>query len=1137
MQCPHCGFANPAEGKFCGECGTLLKNRCPQCGYENPSPFKFCGECGTPLPEPTQASPTPSTPTLPPQAQKPGDTLRSAGYKVPEAERRQLTVMFCDLVGSTELSIQLDPEEFREVLQTYHRACAQVISRFGGYLAKYMGDGLLVYFGYPLAHEDAVQRAVRAGLGIIEGIKNLNTSLQQERGVTLSVRLSIHTGLVVAGEMGAGETREPLAIVGETPNLAARLQSLAEPNTLVISAATYRLIQGFFDCQTLGFHLLKGITQPIEVYRVLRESQVQSRLEVAVATGLTPLIGRKQEVEVLMERWEWVKSGHGQIVLIRGEAGIGKSRLVQVLKDRITHEPYRLLECRCSPFYQHSALYPVMDLLQRLFQFTRDHSPAEKLQKLEENLTQDLLSFPNTVPLLASLLSVPLPAHYPPLHLTPQRQKQKTLEALLTLVLAMTTQRPVLFVIEDLHWIDPSTLDLLTLLIEQAPKARLLILLTFRPLFRPPWESRAALTQLVLDRLDHQQVELMIQQITRGKALPTNVLHQLVTKTDGVPLFVEELTKMVLESDLLQEQDDHYILTGLFPSLAIPATLHDSLMARLDRLSTVKAVAQLGATLGREFSYELLQAVSSLDEETLQRELARLVEAELLYQQGEPPQAVYTFKHALIQEAAYQSLLRSTRQQYHRQIAQVLAEQFPETVETQPELLAYHFTAAGLNKQAIQYWYQAGKRALQRSAHTEAISHVTKGLDLLKASPSAPEHIQQELLLQTALGQAHMATKGYAAPEVELAYARARELCHQMGDIPQLFSVLVGLRAFYDVRAELKTGRELGEQLLRLAHSTQEPALLLEAHRGLGVNLFYGGELVAAQNHLTQGSSLYDAKQHRSLAFVYGQDPEMVFLTYQAMVLCLQGYPEQALQKSREALSFARELAHPFTLGYALDFAAVLHHFCRDPVTTQQFAEEAIELATEQGFRLWLTLGTILRGWALVAQGKHAEGITHLEQGLTAVRATGAELGKPHFLTLLAEAYGLIGQPAKGLEVIDEAVDTIHKNGERYYEAEVYRIKGELWLAQKANRRKEERGKKAETFFYQALEAARHQQARLLELRAAMSLSRLWQQQGKPSEAYHLLSEVYGWFTEGFARADLQEAKILLDTLAQTHTL
>ncbi len=1081
---------------------------CINCGFENPSGFKFCGECGTPIAKDSQE-------------------LKPHKKHKDEAERRQLTVMFCDLVGSTYLSQQLDPEELRDVIKEYQGACAEVISHFDGHLAKYLGDGILVYFGYPRAHEDDANRAVRAGLEIVGVIHELplhNTQLQQ----ALQVRIGIHTGLVVAGEMGGGKRREPMAIVGETPNVAARLQGLAEPNTVVISGATHKLVEGFFEHKNLGMHALKGISTPMEVYQVLQESGVYSRFEAAVTKGLTPLVGREQEVGILLDRWQQAKEGRGQVVLIGGEAGIGKSRLVQMMKESLAGESHARIEVRCSPFYQNSALYPLIDNLQRVLQFSREDSSEEKLGKLEKTLEQYDFPLREVFPLFASLLSLPLPDYYPPLNLTPQKQKQKTLEAFLAWMLKEAERDPMLSVVEDLHWVDSSTLEYLSLLVERVPSSRIFALFTFHPNFSPPWPIRSHMTQIMLNRFTRKQAEVMVERGTGGKAFPAEVIQQIVNKTDGVPLFVEELTKMVLESGLLSERESYYELTGPLPSLAIPTTLQDSLMARLDRLATAKEVAQLGATLGREFTYELLQTVSPLDETTLQRELGKLVKAELLYQRGPLPQAKYFFKHSLIQQAAYQSLLKSKRQHYHQIIAQVLEEKFPETVETQPEFLAYHYTEAGSREQAIPYWQKAGQRAIERSANLEAIGHLTKGLELLKNMPETPEHTQQELTLQIALGVPLIATKGGSSPEVEKVYTRARELCKKVGETPQLFPVLFGLWRVYIGRAELQTARNLGEELLSLAQSVKDPALFLQAHHALWTTLSYLGDLSLARKHLEQGIALYHPQQYKSHAFIYGgHDPGVCCRSYLAWVLWLLGYPEQALKKSQEALKLAQDLSHPNSLAIALDSAAIVHQLCREEQAVREQAEAIIALSLEQEFRFSLALGTIMRGWALAELGQREEGITQMRQGMAAFRGTGSELGLSYTLSLLGEVFGKGGQTEEGLSVLDEALDMVDRNGERRWEAELYRLKGELLLGLSQDNHKD-----VETCFCQAIDVARRQSAKSLELRAVMSLGRLWEKRGKKEEARKMLSEIYGWFTEGFESKDIKEAKALLEELS-----
>jgi TOMM system kinase/cyclase fusion protein len=1082
-----------------------------------------------------QASPSPPPPSLQhasppatPEAALPQTAPPSAAPSTPEAERRQLTVLFCDLVGSTALSAQLDPEDLREVVRAYQATCAKVIARFDGHIAQYLGDGLLVYFGYPLAHEDDAQRAVRAGLGIVEAVGQLNAHLGREREVQLAVRLGIHTGLVVVGAMGGGTRQEQLAL-GETPNLAARLQGIAAPNTLVISITTFQLLGGFFACQPLGTPLLKGQAQPLAVYRVLYESMARSRLEAAGSTGLTPLVGRDQEIALLRERWAQVKEGVGQVVLLSGEAGIGKSRLVQVLKEQVAAEPQAwLTPYQCSPYYQNTALYPLIDLLERVaLRFEREESPQQKLSKLEGFLVQYGLPLVEAVPLFAAFLSLPLSADYVPLPLSPEQQKQKTLHAMLTILLRIAAQQPLLIVMEDLHWVDPSTLELLSLLVDQGPTARILALLTFRPDFSPPWTGRAHLTQVTVHRLTRPQAAEMIRQVAHHKALPPEVVAQIVTKTDGVPLFVEELTKMVLESGLLQEREESYALTGPLPALAIPATLHDSLMARLDRLATVKTVAQLGATIGRTFAYELLQAVAPLDEATLQHGLRQLVEAELVYQRGVASQATYIFKHALIQDAAHQSLLKSTRQQYHQRIAQVLEAQFPEVVETEPEVVAYHYTEAGCPAQAIPYWQRAGQQALQRSASPEAVQHLTTGLALLATLPETPARDQQELDLQLALGPALMATKGQAAPEVEQTYARARALCGQVGDTPQLFPMLRGLCRFYHNRGALQTARELGEQFYRLAQREAAPTHLLEAHDTLGGTLFFLGAYAAARTHLERGIALTDPTAQRALALRHGLAPGVTCLAYEANTLWCLGSPAQALQRSQEMLALAQELAHPHSLAQAQHWAAYLHQRRREGPAVQARAEALLALATAQGFPLWVGFGTCWRGWALAMQDQVEAGLAQLHQGLATVVAVGTTVSRPFCLILLAEAAGHAGQVAEGLHLLAEALAALETNERGDLLAEAHRLRGELLLRQAVPD-----APQAETCFQQAIEVARHQQAKSWELRAATSLSRLWQQQGKRAEARQLLADVYGWFTEGFDTADLQEAKALLETLA-----
>jgi predicted ATPase len=838
---------------------------------------------------------------------------------------------------------------------------------------------------------------------------------------------------------------------------------------------------------------------------------------------LTPLVGREQEVGLIIERWEQARTGQGQVILLSGEAGIGKSRLVQVLKDHVTGEPHTRWECRSSPYYHNTALYPIIDLIQRTLRWQQDDTQEEKLERLERQLSQYRLPLEESVPLFAPLLSLAIPENrYAPLNLSPQRQRQKTLESIVTILLELAER--LLFILEDLHWTDPTTLEFLSLLVEQVPTAAIYLLLTCHPEFQPVWHHRSYLTELTINRLSRTQIVQVVTYVAGGKRLPEDIIEQLVDKTDGVPLYCEEMTKAVLESGHLKEVDGCYEVTGTLPALAIPATLQDSLMARLDHFVTAKGLAQLGATIGRQFSYALLHAVSQIDEDTLYKELRRLVEAELLYQRGVPPHSTYMFKHALIQDTAYASLLRHTRHAYHRRIAAVLVDRFPETVATQPELLAHHYTQAGLHAQAVAYWYTAGQQAAQRSANQEAISYFKKGLEVLETVSDAVERTRHELTLLTALGPLLMAARSYGAPEVERTYLRAQALCQQLDDTGALFPVLVGLWSFHLVQGKYQRAWVIAEQLLALAQPQHDASLLREAHVVSGTILHWVGELGAARRHLEQSIALYDAPPHRPPTGLYGQDTGTTCLSYAAWTLWMLGYPDQAQQRSTDAVTVAQDLRHPCSLVFALVFATRLFVFRREWQQAQERTDAVITLTTAHGFAQYLTTGTILHGLTLVEQG-HAEGMARIRQGVRARQAIGISM-RPHLLVFCIEALRVSGQTEEGLQGVTEEIALVDTMGERVYEAELHRLKGALLLQQSPDNQSE-----AETCFQKALDVARRQHAKSWDLRTATSLARLWQQQGKRQEAQDLLAPVYNWFTEGFDTADLKDAKALLEDL------
>jgi len=801
---------------------------------------------------------------------------------------------------------------------------------------------------------------------------------------------------------------------------------------------------------------------------------------------------------------------------------------VDALRAEIGDQGYTRVTLGCSPYHTNSALFPLIVYFERVLRWQREDGADVKLAKLEKALQDFSLPLDESIPLFASLLSLPLPEdQYPPITVTPQQQKQQTLDATVAWLLEEAERQPVLQVWEDLHWADPSTLELLALEIEQAPTAPILNVLTFRPTFSPPWPQRSHMTPLTLNRLEQPEVEALIGQQAGGKALPEEVVKHIVDRTDGVPLFVEELTKVILEADFLREHKGSYRLTGPMSAITIPTTLQDSLMARLDRLPNIREVAQLGAVLGREFVYEMVQAIGSIDETTLQNGLDRLVAAELLYQRGRPPRAKYVFKHALVQDAAYQSLLKRTRQQYHKQVAELLEARFPEIVQTQPELVAHHYTEAGIAEQAVDHWHKAGLQAMQHSAHLEAVGHLRKELEVLMTLPDSAERNRQELALQTTLGPALMAIKGYAALEAGETYFRARELCEQVGESKELFPVVWGLFAHHLTRAKYHDALELSEQLLSLAEELGETEYLIEAHLALGTTSIYLGELKATRESLEAVVSLYDPERHAALAFRYGGfDPGVMGRSYLAVTLWLLGHVEQAMTHADEALALMRRLDHPYTSARSLYWDANLRQFVGDWQAMRARSEEAIAIAEEHGFSLVQAVGPIMLGWALLRQGHAAEGAKTIRQGIDSYRAGGAGMQLTHFLIPLAKAEQTFGRSNEALDVLADAIALVEKTEERYLEAELHRLRGEMLLAHAPG----DPGP-AERAFEKGLAVARAQGARSLELRAAMSLARLWQVEGKTADARELLTPVYNWFTEGFDTPDLVDAKTLLGEL------
>jgi class 3 adenylate cyclase/tetratricopeptide (TPR) repeat protein len=1088
------------------------------------------------LPQPLPAlrhAEKPTTPAakrdLPPVAEiaqppvSPTPVVTAASAAAPDAARRQLTVMFCDLVGSTALSTGMDPEDLRDVIASYQSRCSAAIRHYDGFVAKYMGDGILVYFGYPRAHEDDAERSVRAGLNIVEAMAELNAGVPRPPGVELAVRIGIATGPVIVGDQIGEGTASETAVVGETPNLAARLQALAQPNQIVVSAATRAMLGDHFDLADLGAYELKGFAEPVPAWRVLSARDVESRFAATRTGSAAPLVGRQEEMGLLLRAWDGSRHGRGQVVLIQGEAGVGKSRMVEGLreasgKDRIW------VAIHCSPFHTASAFHPIIEHLKRVFGWQPEDSAQQHLAKLEAGLAGfKTLTLTESVRLLADLMAVPAPEdRYPRLSMTAQQQRDATLDAIVAWLIETAERAPVLMAWEDLHWADPTTLETLGMLIEQAPTAPVLVVATYRPELTPPWPQRSHMTPITLNRLERPEVETMVGHLAGGRPLPGEVVDHIVAKADGVPLYVEELTKAILGSGVLEARGEAYVLTGALAQLHIPETLQDSLMARLDRAPRLREVAQLGSVLGREFAYDMISALAGIEEEMLQSGLGQLVVDELLYQRGRPPRSRYLFKHALIQDAAYQSLLKRTRQQYHQQVAKLLEDRFPEVASTQPELVAHHYTEANCPAQAIVYWHKAGAAAASRSANVEAIDQFRRGLELVEALPDMRARAERELDLQMALGPALFATKSYRHPDIGRAYARASELCRQLKDDTRGFTALRGLMLHHMNLLEMEKAQHFAEEALHVAERRDDAARLVGGHMALGATLFYQGKLEPALAHFRRGLEMLDPNMQ--FPNWPGPHPGVQCKFFLALMSWMLGYPDRSIEELRAAVKSAETLGHPLTLAQTLLFVGLVHIFRRKQSAAADYAGRALRICEEQRIAEWQAVALCMNGWALGASGESEKGLAQIQQGLD---AHGLGPFQHVLLALHADAQLAIGEPEAALESVAAGLKAVERTGGAPLEAELYRLKGEALLAGPGTL------SEAETAIEQGIGVARRQNAKSWELRAAISLARLRRQQGRPQEAVALLAPIYDWFTEGLDTADLKEAKALLDKLAE----
>lgn len=1031
-----------------------------------------------------------------------------------EAEFRQITVMFCDLVGSTQLSEKLDPEDLQKLIDAYRRECSTAIRRYGGEVARYIGDGVMAFFGWPYAHEDNAPRAVHAALEIVSAVTKISGP------VTLACRVGVCSGSVVVGEIANSTASWSMDAVGETPNIAARLQTLADTNTVLISESTRRLLSAGFDLQDLGLQELKGVTQPVRIYRVLAAKTTASRFEAAHSGSLSPLVGRSSELSLLLDRWKKVKEGDGQVILLSGIPGVGKSRLLHELKVQIQEEPHLLLHHQCSPYHSQSAFFPVIEQIEQAAQLTDREEDAGKIEKLQTYLprstsTEQLL-------LIANLLSISIENHSELSRLTPQQIKNRTISTLVDTLLAFSSQRPVLCIFEDAHWMDPSTVELLELIISRISHARMLLIVSCRPEFRPAWLAHGNITMHSLTRLSHAEVKTMIRDVSRGGSIPQQLIDQIIEKADGVPLFIEELTSSTLNAPLRTRATSEREAQPA--SLRVPETLSDALMERLDRAAPSRRVAQIAAVIGREFSNDLLSAASQLDESDMRSALSLLEDADIIQRVGISPFVRFAFKHVLLRDAIYNSLLRSKRQQIHADIAAILARDFPERAENQPEVLAYHYQEGGNHQLAIRCWVESGQRALSRSANVEAIANFRKALQLLNVLPETPERIKQEIGIQLALGIPLIAVQGYTAAETREAFSRARTLCLRLGNVPEYFQALFGEWGYYWMGGKNDNALRLAYEFQSRSQALSDPVLLMVAHRVMGSTLLTVGDFQSSANHFEETIKLSTSEGKRPLYSLYMVEPRAASLLLLSWDLWFLGYPDQALFRVSEAVALGQDLQHQYTIAFAHYMTSVVHLLRGDAARALESAQKSLEMSQEQRFSLYEILSRISRGRAMGDLGQHGEARAEIARGIDDARRNGVGFMLPMMDSWLAEANVRIGENERALSIVERTLGDIGDVTGRSWEAELYRQRAHILLTLNPSNIGE-----AESHLKKSIEVARGQNAKSLELRAATSLAELWRTQGRPNEARALLEPVCRWFREGNETTDFRCAQAALN--------
>jgi len=1095
MPCLRCGDELVGRGKYCTACGAPQMPTCPACRHLNPVDSRFCSECGRRLQDDI------------------GDLTHPIGAPTSRAERRQLAVMFCDLVGSTLLSTRLDPEELLGVVGRYQAAVAAAVQRYGGFVARYLGDGVLVYFGWPRADETQAERAARAALAVVAAVNRMSA-----QGKNLQVRIGIASGLVVVGDITSSAAVQEQVVVGEAPNLASRLQAMAEPDSIVICHATRKQIGDLFDCDDRGLLEIKGYAELVRTWRVQGLSEVRSRFEALHASRRNPIINREDELDLLDRRWHDAKCGKGRVVLIAGDPGIGKSRLVAALKERLHDEPHTTIQYFCSPHYQDSSLFPIIGHLEQAAGFARGDPSTERVRKLRE-LFAHADPIAEDFGVLADLLSL-APDDRPALNLSPQRRKQMTFAALIRQLESLTREKPVLMLLEDAHWCDPTSLELLDLTIDHAPGLPLLIIVTFRPEFQAHWIGRAGVSLIAVGRLDDDQSATLVAQLIRGDALVKDLIDRIVAQSDGVPLFIEELTKVVLESAELRESG----YADALARLAVPSTLQGSLMARLDRSPTAKAVAQIGAVIGREFSHALISDVAQMSEATLLQGLEHLVASELVFRRGTASDAVYTFKHALVQDTAYESILRVNRSAIHAKVLEALVCHAPETEDAQPAVLAYHCAQAGQIEKAASYYRRAGERSAERAALAETRGQLGQGLALLSSLPDTASRRVLEAELKLALGRVLLSIKGSADVEAGNAFGDALELCRGLDHIELLTRALWGYWFNRAHRQDLTNDETAAQELLSLSDGQKGTPNQIVGQAMLGITRFWQGRFPEGRLNLQTALELCNSGAHRflDLAIVSNHLDDHVRLQLSLTLACL-GHLQQAAAMA--AIGVKRVLAAPHLPLRAIALAIKCRHdwFVRDDEALRDTATALVTLSEEQGFPFYLAVGRCHLGWLIAKGGYLEEGLNLLRDGHTALKSTHATIWQPYFLGMMAEAQAWASDIDEAQRLLDAALDISAQTGGVWFRAELHRLKGEVELMRSAPAHE-----RAEECFRQAISIAQRQSAKLWELRSATSLARMWSTLGRGCAARDLLGPVLSWFTEASHTPDVREAAKLL---------